>query len=98
LIERCRALFGTTIAAFDFLLSPSAPGEAPAGLGDTGEAIFNRWQSGLRVPCLNLPGFTGAQGLPVGIQLTGAFDDDHSLLRFAKWTAANVTASDCRTC
>ena len=98
LIERCRALFGTTIAAFDFLLSPSAPGEAPAGLGDTGEAMFNRWQSGLRVPCLNLPGFTGAQGLPVGIQLTGAFDDDHSLLRFAKWTAANVTASDCRTC
>ena len=44
-------------------LSASAPGEAPAGLGDTGEATFNRWGSGLRVPCLNLPGFNGGERL-----------------------------------
>jgi Asp-tRNA(Asn)/Glu-tRNA(Gln) amidotransferase A subunit family amidase len=90
-IGRCRALFAAAIAPFDLLLSGSAPGEAPFGLHDTGEAVFNRWQSGLRVPCVNLPGFTGAQGLPVGIQLTGAIDDDRRLLRFAKWMAAHVT-------
>jgi amidase len=98
LIVRCRASFAAAIAPFDFLLSPSAPGEAPAGLDDTGEAMFNRWQSGLRVPCLNLPGFTGAQGLPVGIQITGAVDDDRRLLRFAKWMAGHVTGDDRRTC
>jgi Asp-tRNA(Asn)/Glu-tRNA(Gln) amidotransferase A subunit family amidase len=90
-ILRCRALFADAIAPFDFLLTASAPGEAPAGLGDTGEATFNRWGSGLRVPCVNLPGFTGPRGLPVGIQLMGAIDDDRRLLRCAKWMEAHVT-------
>ena len=42
LIARCRTLFATAIAPFDLLLSASAPGEAPAGLDNTGEAMFNR--------------------------------------------------------
>jgi len=90
LLARCRTLFAAAIAPFDLLLSASAPGEAPAGLENTGEAMFNRWCSGLRVPCLNLPGFTGPNGLPVGIQVTGAIDDDVRLLRAAKWIAARV--------
>jgi hypothetical protein len=76
--------------AVRFLLTASAPGEAPAGLGDTGEAMFNRWGSGLRVPCVNLAGFTGPRGLPVGIQLMGAIDDDRRLLRCAKWMETHV--------
>ena len=93
LIVRCRALFSASIAPFDFLLSASAPGEAPVGLHDTGEATFNRWQSGLRVPCLSLPGFTGPRGLPVGVQLIGALGDDSRLLRFAKWVEEHVTGN-----
>jgi amidase len=90
LLARCRAQFAVAIAPFDALLTASAPGEAPAGLGDTGEAMFNRWGSGLLVPCLNLPAFTGPKGLPVGIQLMGAFGDDTRLLRAAKWIAPRV--------
>ena len=90
LLARCRALFATAIARFEVLLSASAPGEAPAGLDDTGEATFNRWGSGLLVPCLNLPGFTGETGLPVGIQLMGALGEDVSLLRSAKWIVARI--------
>ena len=90
LIVRCRTLFAAAIAPFDVLLSASAPGEAPSGLASTGEATFNRWTSGLLVPCLNLPGFTGPQGLPVGIQVIGAMGDDHCLLRAAKWIASRV--------
>jgi len=93
-IVRCRALYAAAIAPFDFLLSASAPGEAPAGLDDTGEAMFNRWGSGLLVPCLNLPGFTGPKGLPVGIQLMGAIGDDRRLLSCAKWVLAHLTAHD----
>jgi amidase len=96
LIVRCRALFAAAIAPFHLLLSASAPGEAPAGLHDTGEAMFNRWSSGLRVPCLTLPGFTGPGGLPVGVQLMGAIDDDRRLLRGAKWMALHVTGSEAR--
>jgi len=89
-IVRCRALFADAIARFDFLLTASAPGEAPEGLGDTGEAMFNRWGSGLRVPCVNLAGFKGPHGLPVGIQLMGAIDDDSRLLHCAKWMETRV--------
>jgi amidase len=90
LLARCRALFAVTMAKFDALLTASAPGEAPAGLDDTGEAMFNRWGSGLLVPCINLPCFTGPRGLPVGIQLMGAIGDDARLLGAAKWIASRV--------
>ena len=87
-------LFAQAIAPFDLYLSASAPGEAPLGLGNTGEAMFNRLTSGLGVPCLNLPGFTGLNGLPVGVQVIGAQGDDLRLLRAAKWIAARVGDSD----
>jgi len=90
LLGRCRVIFAAAIAPFDVLLAASAPGEAPAGLGNTGEAMFNRWTSGLRVPCLNVPGFRGPNGLPVGVQLIAALDDDARLLRAAKWIAARI--------
>ena len=90
LIARCRVLFAEAIAPFDLYLSASAPGEAPLGLGNTGEAMFNRLTSGLGVPCLNLPAFTGPNGLPVGVQVIGASGEDLRLLRAAKWIAARV--------
>ncbi len=85
LIAHCKTLFASAIAPFDLFLSASAPGEAPPGLHNTGEAMFNRLCSGLGVPCLNLPGYSGANGLPVGIQVIGAMHDDLRLLRAAVW-------------
>ena len=93
LIARCRALFAEVIAPFDCLLSASAAGEAPLGLHDTGEAMFNRLTSGLHVPCISLPGFTGPKGLPVGVQLIGSIGNDLRLLRAAKWVAAFAFAT-----
>ena len=90
LIARCRVLFAATIAPFDLFLSASAQGEAPRGLSNTGEAMFNRLCSGLGVPCLNIPGFSGPNGLPVGIQVIGAMGDDLQLLRAAKWMESRV--------
>jgi amidase len=90
LIAHCRTSFATILAGYDALLSASAPGEAPAGLANTGEAMFNRLCSGLRVPCLNLPGFSGPNGLPVGVQLIGAIDEDLRLLRAAKWISIRI--------
>jgi len=90
LLARCRVLFVRAMGAFDALLTASAHGEAPLGLENTGEATFNRLQSGLGVPCVTLPGFTGSHGLPVGIQLTGAIGSDAELLRVAKWIAGHI--------
>jgi amidase len=87
-IARCRAQFAAAIASFDGFISPSASGEAPAGLQATGDPVFNRMVSSLGVPCLSLPGHTGPGGLPVGVQLIGKADADAALLRVAKWVAA----------
>jgi len=92
LIAHCRTLFASIVADYDALLSASAPGEAPAGLANTGEAMFNRLCSGLRVPCISLPGFSGPNGLPVGVQLIGAIDEDLRLLRAAKWIEGRIGA------
>ena len=83
--ERCRAGFDAAMAGCDVLLTPSAPGEAPAGLDSTGDPIFNGLWTLLYVPCLNLPRFTGPNGLPVGLQLVARRFHDPALLEAGAW-------------
>ena len=39
----------------------------------------------LHTPALNLPGATGPNGLPVGIQIVGQPSADMALLRAGRW-------------
>ena len=86
-VRECRREFTAfkQDAVFDVLLTPSAPDEAPTGLESTGSAIFNRNWTLLGVPCMTLPAGRGPQGLPLGIQLVGDYDEDERLLRVAEW-------------
>ena len=83
--ERCRGALAQDLREFDFLLTPSAPGEAPASLASTGDAVFNRAWTLLGVPCVTLPYEHGPKGLPLAVQLVGAFDGDSALLGWARW-------------
>ncbi|MGO8971824.1 MAG: amidase [Myxococcaceae bacterium] len=74
----------------DVLLTPSAPGEAPAGLEATGNPAFNRIPTLLGLPCLNLPGAVGPTGLPIGLQLLGPAEGDAALLAAAAWVTARL--------
>jgi Asp-tRNA(Asn)/Glu-tRNA(Gln) amidotransferase A subunit family amidase len=65
---------------FDCLLAPSAVGEAPAGLGATGDPLFSRMWTLLHVPSLTLPGLTGSRGLPVGVQIVCPRGTDDRLM------------------
>ena len=69
----------------DVLLAPSTIGTAPAGLHATGDPVFCRAWTLLGLPCVHLPFTTGANGLPVGLQLIGRLGDDHRLLAIAHW-------------
>lgn len=69
----------------DVLLTPPAPGEAPRGLDSTGDARFCTPWSMLGVPAITLPAGFGPCGLPLGIQLVGAYHEDVELLRVAHW-------------
>ena len=54
---RLRGLASTRCSASaDVLLAPSAPGEAPHGLGSTGDPLFNRPWHLLGAPQVNVPG------------------------------------------
>ena len=77
-------------AEIDFLLAPSAPGEAPEGLARTGDPLFSRMWNVLRVPSITLPAGVGPNGLPLGIQLIGAIGEDDRLIRDADWVWARL--------
>jgi Asp-tRNA(Asn)/Glu-tRNA(Gln) amidotransferase A subunit family amidase len=84
--QRARELFKEV----DVLLTPSAVGEAPAGLDATGDPAFNRTPTLLGLPCLNVPGAVGPGGLPVGLQLVGRAGADADFLAAAAWVTARL--------
>ena len=77
---------------YDAVLTPSVPGEAPSGLDSTGSAAFNVLWSLMGTPTVTLPLLTGANGLPVGVQLVGRRNDDGRLLRTARWLVNTISA------
>ncbi|MDE3113289.1 MAG: amidase [Chloroflexota bacterium] len=82
--ERLIAAFASWAAAYDAILAPPTTGEAP-GLETTGDPIFcSRW-SLLGAPAVTIPVGRGPSGLPLGLQLVGAPDDDKRVLGAAAW-------------
>jgi Asp-tRNA(Asn)/Glu-tRNA(Gln) amidotransferase A subunit family amidase len=75
----------------DALLTPAAAGTAPRGLESTGDPSFCTLWTLCGMPSLSMPLLTGANGLPLGVQLVGARDNDARLLRTARWLAARVS-------
>ena len=70
---------------FDAIVTPPATGEAPESLERTGNPAFCAAWSMLGVPAINLPAGWGTHGLPLGIQLLGAYRNDQHMLRVAQW-------------
>ncbi len=83
-----RAAFPAAIEGFDAVLTPAAPGEAPEGLGWTGDPAFNSLWTLLHGPCVTVPAGTGPKGLPLGVQLAGRIGEDAALLGWAQWVRA----------
>ena len=71
--------------SFDAIITPSARGEAPKDLTNTGDPCFCTPWNFCGVPAINLPLLEGENGLPIGVQLVGQHGDDGRLLRSANW-------------
>jgi Asp-tRNA(Asn)/Glu-tRNA(Gln) amidotransferase A subunit family amidase len=81
--KHARNAFADLMVDTDVLLTPSAPGAAPNGLGSTGTSIFNRLWTLLGVPCVNVAGLFDQTGLPLGVQIVGRFGRDRLTLEAA---------------
>ncbi len=84
LASRARKRFDELAADFDAVLAPSTPGEAPFGLASTGNYVFNGLFTLLHVPCVNMPLWHAANGLPVGLTVTGPRNSDRSIVALAE--------------
>jgi len=83
--RRARKTATALFDGLDVLLTPSATGAAPAGLGSTGSPIFNKLWTLTGNPCVNVVGLTDASGLPLGLQIVGRFGADRAALSAADW-------------
>lgn len=81
--NQARRALSELMADFDVILSPSAPGAAPKGLGSTGSSTFNRLWTLMGTPCVNVPGLVDPNGLPLGMQVIGRFGGDQATLEAA---------------
>ena len=88
-----RAGLVTFFGSYDAILVPAAPGEAPRGLGSTGDPVFNRMWTLLGVPCVTLPIRWADNGLPTGVQLVGRIGDDARLMACAAFLERSLTGS-----
>ena len=84
-VDECRALLGAVFEKHDVLLVPCVPGEAPMGLGATGDPSMQAIWTALHTPTMTLPTHRGPNNLPVGIQLVAQRYDDDRLFACARW-------------
>ena len=69
---------------FDAIITPSAPGQAPRDLMNTGNAIFNGYWTMMGVPAISLPLLRGKDNLPIGIQVITSWKEDSKLLKISE--------------
>jgi Asp-tRNA(Asn)/Glu-tRNA(Gln) amidotransferase A subunit family amidase len=68
-ISTLRPKFDEIAGKYSVIITPSVPGEAPEGLQHTGSPWFCSLWTALHVPAINVPGFKGGKGLPIGLTL-----------------------------
>lgn len=78
-IAALRPKIDQLMSKYTAILTPSATDEAPIGLS-TGSYAFCKIWTALHVPVINVPGFQGANGMPIGLSLiSGRYHDRHLL-------------------
>jgi Asp-tRNA(Asn)/Glu-tRNA(Gln) amidotransferase A subunit family amidase len=65
-------------------VAPSAVGPAPRGLDSTGDPVMNLPWTHAGLPVVNLPAGFSSNGLPLGLQVIGAWMRDEELMQLAR--------------
>ena len=70
---------------YSAIISPPAQGEAPATLENTGDPGFCTIWTLMGTPAITIPTGKGPGGMPLGLQLIGAVEEENYLLSTAAW-------------
>jgi Asp-tRNA(Asn)/Glu-tRNA(Gln) amidotransferase A subunit family amidase len=84
-IQDYSALLEEIFDEYDAILTPATPGPAPAGLDATGSPVMNTIWTFCGTPAINVPLLQSPEGLPIGVQVVGARNDDARLFRSTRW-------------
>jgi len=68
----------------DFWICPPTIGPAPKGLEATGDPVMNLPWTQIGFPAVNIPTTKNEDGLPMGLQVVGKWNEDESLLAWAE--------------
>ncbi|MBA2682576.1 MAG: amidase, partial [Ktedonobacteraceae bacterium] len=79
-------------AVIDLWISPATTEPAPEGLESTGSPIMNLPWTYAGSPAITLPAGTASNGLPLGLQCTGAAMADEALLAWVAPMADLLTS------
>jgi Asp-tRNA(Asn)/Glu-tRNA(Gln) amidotransferase A subunit family amidase len=85
IIDAVDTFFCELFNEFDAIIAPSAAGEAPATLKQTGDPIFCTLWTLAGLPALTMPLLKGSTQLPIGVQLIAGAEQDARLMRTARW-------------
>ena len=83
-IAAARPVVDELLGRYDAVLTPSVPDEAPLGIAKTGSAAFCLIFTALHTPVINIPGFKGGNGMPIGVSLVAPRYHDRRLLAVSK--------------
>jgi Asp-tRNA(Asn)/Glu-tRNA(Gln) amidotransferase A subunit family amidase len=89
--EAMRAMAADFVSRYDAVMSPPAPGAAPASLDTTGDPGCCTLWSLLGFPAIALPIGLAANRLPLGMQLASTSDTDDALLSTAAWIERHLS-------
>ena len=88
-----RGALKRTAAKFDAILTPTAMSTAP-DTATTGQPAFQIPWTMAGMPAISLPSGLDDQGLPLGIQLSGEYLRDKTLLSTAQWCERIINFTD----
>lgn len=80
-----RRWLDTLFDGCEAIVTIPAPGEAPEGLANTGDATFCSLWTMAGLPAITLPSGRGPKGLPLGLQVVGRYREDERALQAAAW-------------
>lgn len=95
IVDDFTAALDRVFDGFDAVLTPAAPGPAPAGLDATGDPVFCSLWTLCGVPAVSLPLLEDRSGMPIGVQLVGRKGQDSMLLRTAHWLSRHEQRFPC---